>query len=70
MTGGIIKELVKMAPLVVVAEENECLQSLMAPSVAVTEARVFSPSGAELEVMHQSKGKAQQWEESWEKWGR
>ena len=65
MSGGIVKELVRMAPSVAVAEENECLQSLRAPSVAVAEARVLSPSGAELEVMHQSKGKAQQCEESW-----
>ena len=57
MSGGIIEELVKKAPSVDVADENECLQSLRAPSVAVAEARVFSPSGAELEVMHQSKGR-------------
>ena len=57
MSSGIIEELVKMAPSVAVAQENECLQSLRAPSVAVAEARVFPPSGAELEVMHQSKGR-------------
>ena len=47
-----------MAPSVVVAEGNECLQSSMAPSVTVADASVVSPSGAELEVMHQSMGKA------------
>ena len=53
MSGGIVKELVMMYPSFL------CLQSLRAPAVAVAEARVFSPSGAELEVMHQSMGKAQ-----------
>ena len=57
MFGGIIEELVKMAPSVAVAEVNECLQSLRASSVAVPEVNVVSPSGAELEVMHQSMGR-------------
>ena len=41
---------------------------LRAPSVAGAEPSVVSPSGAEPEVMHQLMGKAQQREESWEKW--
>ena len=64
MSGGMVEELVKMSPSVAVAEVNEWLQSLRAPSIAVAEARAFSPSGAELEVMHQSMGKAQQWEDA------
>ena len=44
--------------------------SLRTPSVAEAEPSVVSPSGAELEVMHQLMGKAQQWEEIWEMWGR
>ena len=56
----IIEELVKMAPSVEVAEVNEGLQSLRALSVAGAEPSVVSPSGAELEVMHQLIGKAQQ----------
>ena len=53
MSGDTIEELVKMAPSVVVAEVNKCLQSLRAPSAAVAEASVVSPSGAQLEMMHQ-----------------
>ena len=57
MSSRIIEELVMMAPSGMVAEENGCVLSLRAPSVAVAEASVFSPSGAELEVMQQSKGR-------------
>ena len=60
VSSRIIEELVKMAPSVEVAEVNEGLQSLRAPSVAGAEPSVVSPSGAELEVMHQLIGKAQQ----------
>ena len=63
MSGRIVKELVKIAPSV---EVSECHQSLRAPSVAGAEPSVVSSSGAELEVMHQSMGKAQQWEDIWE----
>ena len=49
---------------------NGCLQGLRAPSVAGAEPSVVSPSGAALEVMHQLMGKAQQWEESSETWGK
>ena len=59
-----------MFPSDPVAAENGCFQSLRAPSVAVAEASVFSDSSAELEVMHQFKGKGQEWKESWETWGR
>ena len=55
-SGGIIKELVKMAPSSEVAEVDECLHSLCAPSVAGTEPSDVSPSSAELEVLHQSVG--------------
>ena len=41
------------------AVANGCLQGLRAPSVAGAEPSVVSPSGAELEVMHQLIGKAQ-----------
>ena len=51
MSGGIIKELVRVTPSI---EVIECLQSLTAPSVAGAEPSLVSPSGAELEVMHQS----------------
>ena len=57
MSSGIFKELVKMTPSVEVAGVNECLQVLRAPSVAGAEPSVVSPSGAELEVMHQLMGK-------------
>ena len=50
-------EFVKVAPSVKVDEVNECLQSLRAPSVAEAEPILVSPSGAELEVMHQSSGR-------------
>ena len=49
---------------------NGCLRGLRAPSAAQAEPSVVSPSGAELEVMHQLMGKAQPWEEIWETWGR
>ena len=67
MSGGILKELVKMAPSVEVAGVKGCLQFLRAPSVAGAEPSVVSPSGAELVVMHQLMGEAQQGEEFWEK---
>ena len=60
MSGGTFEELVKMAPSVEVARVNECLQVLRAPSVAGAEPCVDSPSGAELEAMHQLMGKAQE----------
>ena len=62
MSGGIFKELVKMDPSVEMVEVNECLQFLSAPSVAGAEPSVVSLSAAELEVMHQLMGKAQQCE--------
>ena len=37
-----------------------CLQGLRAPSVAGTELSAVSPSGAELDVIHQLIGKAQE----------
>ena len=49
MSGGIFKELVKMAPSVEVARVNGCLQVLRAPSVSGAEPSVVSPSGPELE---------------------
>ena len=49
---------------------NGCLQVLRAPSVAGADVSVVSCSGAELKVMLQLMGKAQQWEEIWEMWGR
>ena len=64
MSGGIVKVLVMMALSVVVTEVNECLQSLIAPSVAVAEASVVSHSIAELEELHQLIWKAQEWKES------
>ena len=70
MFSGIIEELVMMVPLVEVAEVNECLQSSRDPSVAGADPSVVSPSGAELEGMHQSMGKAQQWKKIWETWGK
>ena len=67
MFSGIIEEVERIAPSV---------ETLGAPSVAGAEASVFSPSGAELGVMHLVKMKAQQLEERgvpWEKreqeWG-
>ena len=59
-----------MTPSVGVAGVNGCLQGLRAPTVAGAEPSVVSPSGAELDMMHQLMGKAQQWEEIWETWGR
>ena len=47
-----VKELVKMAASVAVAQENGCFQSLKAPSVTVAEASVFSPSGCWLRQVH------------------
>ena len=66
MSGGIFKELVKMAPSVGVTGVNRCLQGLSAPSVAGAEPSVVSPSDAELELMHQLMWKAQQWDEIWD----
>ena len=51
-----------MAHSIEVAGVNGCLQVLRAPSVAGAEPSTVSPSGAELEVMNQLMGKAQQWE--------
>ena len=59
-----------MDPSFGVSGVNGCLQGLRAPSVAGAEPSVAYCSGAELEVMHQLMGKAQQWEEIWETWGR
>ena len=59
-----------MDPSVKVAGVNGWIQSLRAPFVAGAEASVVSPSGAELEEIHQLMGKAQQWEESFKTWGK